>query len=70
LGVPYAIFFQVFGVRWSLPVMGSIALAIPAGVFVFTRRSRAVPRGGHERSRQAGGAAIADAHAPRVGEAG
>ena len=40
LGIPYAIFFQVFGVRWSVPVMGTIALLVVAGVFVFTRRGQ------------------------------
>jgi signal transduction histidine kinase len=40
LGVPYSILFQLLGVRWSMPVMGTIALCIVGAVFVFTRRGK------------------------------
>ena len=40
IGIPYALFFQFMGVRWSVPVLVPIACVIFSGMALFTRRGR------------------------------
>ncbi len=40
LGIPYAVFFQAMGVRWSMPLLVPVALTVVAAVTLLTRRGR------------------------------